>query len=85
LSDFCKLKKARVCSRRDGSNPFAEDGDIMSIAEDLKHLGSRNPRGAGAKPAKTVAIDTDMANVARAIAEIHRVTINSVVSLQFFV
>jgi hypothetical protein len=57
----------------------------MSIAEDLKHLGSRNPRGAGAKPAKTVAIDTDMANVARAIAEIHRVTINSVVSLQFFV
>ena len=52
----------------------------MSVADDLKQLGSRNPRGAGAKPAKTVAIDTDMANAARTIAETHRVTINSVVS-----
>jgi hypothetical protein len=52
----------------------------MSIADDLKQLGTRNPKGAGSRPAKTVAIEIDMANAARTIAEKHRVTINSVVS-----
>jgi hypothetical protein len=52
----------------------------MSIVEDLKQLGARNPRGTGARPAKTVAIEIDMANAARSIAEKHRVTINFVVS-----
>jgi hypothetical protein len=52
----------------------------MSIADDLKLLSGRNPKGAGAKPTKAVAIDTEMAVAARTIAEANHVTINSVIS-----